>query len=123
MKGQGKGDDSSLRNGPGKFVAAKVRAAHASLSQSAAAVAGGAGGGLGTGSGGGLGGGMGGGMGGGCGGGCGTTTGYGYGAGMGTGSAAPLLMGTAGATTGSNLSEKETEVSEWGRSQGCLDFL
>ena len=34
MKGHGKGDDASRCNGPGKFVAAKVRAAHASLSQS-----------------------------------------------------------------------------------------
>ena len=34
MKGHGKGDDgNNVKNGPCKFVAAKVRAAHASLSQ------------------------------------------------------------------------------------------
>ena len=35
MKGHGKNDETSLtsKNGPGKFVAAKIRAAHTSLSQ------------------------------------------------------------------------------------------
>ena len=35
MKGHGKNEDTSLtsKNGPGKFVAAKIRAAHTSLSQ------------------------------------------------------------------------------------------
>ena len=35
VKGHGKNDESSMasKNGPGKFIAAKVRTAHASLSQ------------------------------------------------------------------------------------------
>ena len=35
MKGHGKNEETSLtsKNGPGKFIAAKVRAAHTSLSQ------------------------------------------------------------------------------------------
>jgi hypothetical protein len=35
MKGHGKNEETSLtsKNGPGKFVAAKIRAAHTSLSQ------------------------------------------------------------------------------------------
>ena len=36
MKGHGK-EDASTRNGPGKFVAGKLRAAHTSLSQQSTA--------------------------------------------------------------------------------------
>ena len=40
MKGHGKNDDSMVKNGPGKFVASKMRVAHASLSQQSNAILG-----------------------------------------------------------------------------------